>query len=172
MRCDNCGYREFRIASLPEGKLELCELCDHPHGASHLVTGWLDRQEAHEANVEYAIWPLYKVFAGWKEVRVGKSSAGDPALKIPPYLYFSVHRNTLKPIEKLSITLELSARKMASRWVIEAAYDKQLRFTLRPMFFGLSARKLPEAIAKAQKDIPTLAASLDRDMNLHWWSQS
>ncbi len=172
MRCENCGFREFREELLPEGKLELCELCDHPHGDSALVASHLDRLRAKDANVDFAIWPLYKLLEGWPEVKVGKSSAGDPQLTIPPYIYFSLRRNTLKPLEKLSISLEMAARKMHSRWVIEAAYQRGLSFSLRPMFFAVDPHELPQVIELAQQDVPTLASTLERDMSLNWWSQS
>ncbi|MCA8939301.1 MAG: hypothetical protein KDB07_05825 [Planctomycetes bacterium] len=164
LTCEECGNHALEKRG---AGLYLCTLCGAPNGDDDAVKRELLRREAKEEGYEIEIFPLVKAIRALKGVGVESAVAGDPFMRVPPYLRFTISDNRLTQLDNIMHSLELSRRALNRLWHVKVNLERSIYFELAPV---VDPHTIGENDVEAlQIDLATLAASIKRDANLGWW---
>lgn len=168
-RCDECGSTQVAPAEVEGARVDLCALCGHVQGDEAQVALVTDRREAAERGVDAVIYPLIRALEMVPTFRVSGASAGRPSLNDYPYVFLRVKVGGLGDVERLLTSVEMANRDTKRRWVVECSLQRGLLFILRPRFWKPVLDISAQDISEARADLPLLAKTIQRDVNLSWW---
>ena len=169
MECDVCGSHNVTRREIEGYLLFECDLCGAIEGDDQAVQRIEELRAGRERGLDDEIIPLVAVLESAKVFKVVQASAGEPARKEWPYIFFSLTRDDTTYIERLLRSLELANRRTAKRWLIELSLQHEIIYILRPRFWKSPADITGEEIRIARRDLMLLAERLRRDLSLSWW---
>lgn len=167
--CDECGSSQVDEAEVEGVVVGVCRLCGHLHGDQERVARVRERQEARERGLDPAVFPLVKVLERVPTFVVVAATAGRPARGEYPFVFLRVKEGGLGDVERLLTSLEMANRTTKRRWVVECTLQRGLLFILRPRFWKPVLDIDAADISEARADLPVLAGTLQRDVELGWW---
>lgn len=160
MECENCGSNAVVSKQIEGYTVSECQVCFHLHGDEEAMNQIHEIREAREKSIDPQIYPIYKVMEGISTFRIQFASPGYPQEKMPPYFSFRVIQESLKHLERFTEAVREANKRTKIHWVVEANFQKELTFTLKPNFqhdpYNISA----EQISLAQRDLAVLAEIL------------
>ena len=169
MECDQCGSRNLSRTEIEGYLLFECNLCGNLQGDDEAVQRIEELRRGRERGLDDEIIPLVTVLESAGVFRTVQASAGDPARREWPYIFFALTRNDTTYIERLLRSLEHANRTTKMRWLIELSLQHGIIYILRPRFWKSPADITPQEIHVARRDLATLADRLRRDLSLSWW---
>jgi hypothetical protein len=169
--CDECGNRAVVRRTHAGRVVEECEFCGALRGGDDTIEAIEQFREAQARGIDPAIFPLVHELDGIHGLRCFESTNGEPEIGLPPAISFRLGaERTLRRLECLLTSLELSNRQTVGEWHIEVALKGgALAFTLRPKVLPAPGRPVEPFIDACRGDVDMLARNLRAHKRLSWW---
>lgn len=156
MVCKNCGS-DHVIAKMIEGfNVMECQVCEEIHGEPDIIKKVEDIREAKLESVDPVIYPLLKMMTNIPNFKIQFTCPGYPHEKVPPYLSFRIVQDKMKQLERFMEALLEANKHTKLHWVVEASFQRELIFNLKPEFNCDAYNISTEQICIAQKDLAIL----------------
>lgn len=167
--CAACGNHGVQ-PSVVEGMQVLeCRMCGQLSGDDEVIAQVLLRREAREAGVDAEAWPLVKTLSTLRGIHPGRASGGDPFMRVPPFVQFTVGDNRLTQVDNLAHSLALCARELTNRWSLRVIFNGAPGFELVPIVDA--AHTDERTVELLQHDLEVIGRAVTRDTMLSWWKK-
>lgn len=165
MVCENCGNSNLKNVTIEGHGVTECQVCGFLHGDADAIKSIKEIRDAKEKSIDPSIYPLYTSLSSLGSCKVQYACEGFPQDKVPPYVSFHILEGGYKHLEKITEALLFANKATKAHWVIEANYQKQLTFTLKPDFHNDPYHISTEQISIAQKDLEVLGQQLSEKIS-------
>lgn len=166
--CPECGNGDMRVRVVGGASIHECGLCRARFGERSAIEALDDVDEAEQRGVAPAVWPLVRALERLPGLLVEKVDGGDADAGGLPFVEVGVaSADGLVQLENLTKSLQIGARDLLLRWVIEAEYRRHLAFVLRPRH--ADGPVAGDRVRAAQSDLAALRRLVERDSRLGWW---
>jgi len=171
MECDVCGCHDVHRTEVEGFVLEECRLCGNIQGDDEAVVRVEELREGRQEGIEDDVYPLVKALRAIPTFRTISSCGGHIERREPPYVWFTIEKDTLAYLERLTVSVSMANRVARCRWVVEVTMQRKLTFHLKPNFYRHAADVPASRIADAIADLEILARTFKRDRDLAWFRQ-
>lgn len=162
MACENCGSNNVTEKEIEGYLVAECQVCGHMHGDRTGIDKINDVREAREKSIDPMVYSLYKTMDNIPTFKMQFATPGYPQERMHPYLSFRLSQDSLKQLETFVEAVVAATKQTKIHWIVEASFQKELIFTLKPNFHHDPYNISAEQISLAQKDLAILNEVVSR----------